>query len=140
MGLKLVKSFFFETLPRHPSLNPHPHPAHLKGPILLWILTLSVVSPRSPLAITATLAEDEACSHYGNIRGGWCGGSGRGVRERGVAVRHCKLLYTFGKPRQKDCHELKASLDPHVQQAEALAAKPRDPSLIPETHVVKGFL
>lgn len=27
-----------------------------------------------------------------------------------------------------------------VQQVKALAAKPRDPSLIPETHVMRGFL
>ena len=74
LGLKLVRSFF-ETLPRYPSLNPSP-PPHLKSPILLWILTLSVVSPRSPLAITATLAEDKACRHYESI---WEGG---GVGER----------------------------------------------------------
>lgn len=37
--------------------------SYLKGLILLWVLTLRMVSPRSPLAITATLAEDKARSH-----------------------------------------------------------------------------
>lgn len=46
--------------------------SYLEGPILVWVLTLRMVSPRSPLAITATLAKDKACSH--------CGNRGRGIR------------------------------------------------------------
>ena len=37
--------------------------SYLKNPIFLWVFTLRMVSPRSPLAITATLAEDKAFSH-----------------------------------------------------------------------------
>lgn len=44
--------------------------SYLKNPILLWVLTLRMVSPRSPLAITATMAEDKACSHCGETREG----------------------------------------------------------------------
>ena len=44
--------------------------SYLKNRIFLWVFTLRMVSPRSPLAITATLAEDKAFSHWEETREG----------------------------------------------------------------------